>query len=212
MTSHDYGKIESILTRADTYKVAYRRMSFVALALAATTVISTAAAVALALSKPAPVYFATNSDGSITPIIPVSQPHLSPAEVANFATEAATRSLTYSFSNYRAEFEDMKPYFSKPRGWNSFVDAVNKSGQLELVKNQRLNTTAVAQRAVIVREGLNPDGIYEWIVQLPLRVTYQSSTQVTGQNFTVTLALTRMDSSEYPRTIAVSNFNAAPGA
>ncbi|MCM0753583.1 hypothetical protein DEA98_29155 (plasmid) [Brucella pseudogrignonensis] len=127
MTSHDYGKIESILTRADTYKVAYRRMSFVALALAATTVISTAAAVALALSKPAPVYFATNSDGSITPIIPVSQPHLSPAEVANFATEAATRSLTYSFSNYRAEFEDMKPYFSKPRGWNSFVDAVNKA-------------------------------------------------------------------------------------
>lgn len=212
MSNNDYGKIESILTRADTFKTAYHRMSFVALALAGTTIISTAAAITLALSRPAPVYFATNSDGSITPVIPRSQPHLSPAEVANFATEAATRSMTYSFSNYRAEFEDMKPYFSRPRGWNSFVDALNKSGQLDLIKSQRLNTTAVAQRAVIVREGLNPDGIYEWIVQLPLRVTYQSSSQVTGQNFTVTLALTRMEATEYPRTIAVSNFNAAPGA
>lgn len=182
------------------------------MALGAVSAISVTAAVFLATNQPAPVYFATNPDGAITPLIPLSEPYLSPAEVANFATEAATQALTYSFSNYRAEFEDMKPYFSKPRGWNSFVDAINNSGQLELVQKNRMNTTAVAQRAVIVKEGLNSQGVHEWIVQLPLRVTYQSSSQVTGQNFIVTLALTRMKTNEYPRGIAVANFNAAPGA
>ncbi len=212
MSSHDYGKIESVLIRADTYRIAYLRMSKIALVLAGLTLISTLSAIYLIVDRPAPIYFATNADGSITPIVPLREPHLSPAEIANFATEAATRALTYSFSNYRGEFEDLKPYFTKPRGWNSFVDALNRSGQLDLVKNQRLNTTAVAQRAVIAREGINVDGAYEWIVQLPIRVTYQSSSQVTGQSFMITLSLVRQPTNEYPRAVAVSYFNAAPGA
>ncbi|GLU29920.1 type IVB secretion system apparatus protein IcmL/DotI [Brucella sp. NBRC 12950] len=212
MSSNDYGRVESVLIRAETYRSAYRRMTFIAISLAATTAICATAATLLAISRPTPVYFATNASGSITRLIPLTEPYLSPAEIASFATEAATRALTYSFSNYRAEFEDMKPYFAVPVGWNSFVDALNRSGQIDLVKNQRLNTTAIAQRAVIVREGLNPEGIYNWIVQLPLRVTYQSSSQITGQNFMVTMTLTRMKTNEYPRAIAVANFNAAPGA
>ncbi len=208
----DYGRIESVLLRAEAYRFAYYRMSMIALAVTAIAVVSVAATVVLAVSRPSPVYFATNSDGSITRLMPLEQPALSPAAVANFATEAATRALTYSFSNYRAEFEDMKPYFAIPEGWNSFVDALNRSGQIDLVKKQRLNTTAIAQRAVILREGLDRAGSYQWIVQLPLRVTYQSASQIAGQNFMVTLTLQRMPTHQYPRGIAVFNFNAAPGA
>ncbi|MGW6778762.1 type IVB secretion system apparatus protein IcmL/DotI [Brucella pseudogrignonensis] len=210
--TRDYGRIESVLLRAEAYRFAYYRMSLIALTLTAISVVSVIATVVLATSRPAPVYFATNSDGGITRLIPLDEPALSPASVANFATEAATRALTYSFSNYRAEFEDMKPYFAIPAGWNSFVDALNRSGQIDLVKKQRLNTTAIAQRAVILREGLDAAGSYQWIVQLPLRVTYQSASQITGQNFMVTLTLHRMPTHQYPRGIAVFNFNAAPGA
>jgi len=212
MSTNNYGQIESVLRQAEAYQNAYKRMSIIALVLSFTTVLGIGSSVYMTVNRPAPVYFATNSEGAITPIVPLTEPHLSSAEIANFATEAATRALTYTFSNYRAEFDETRPYFTKPRGWNSFVDAINRSGQLDLVKNKRLNLTTVAQRAVIVREGLNADGIYEWTVQLPVRVTYQSSSQITGQDFSITLSVLRQKTYEYPRSVAVANFNAAPGA
>lgn len=211
MSNEDYGKIETMLMRADTYRSAYRRMCFISTALAAVTVISVLAALTLAMTKPEPRYFATTTDGRITPLVPLNQPHLSAAEVANFATEGVTRALTYSFDNYRTDFQDAQIYFTKPRGWNSFVDALQSSGQLDLVKKSKLNTTAVAQRAVIVREGVSTDGVYEWVVQMPVRITYQSASQVTGQNFMVTITLQRLQTYEHPRAAAISSFNAAPG-
>ncbi|NKC23480.1 type IVB secretion system apparatus protein IcmL/DotI [Ochrobactrum oryzae] len=203
----DYGQIETILMRADVYRTAYRRMSIIALALLVVAVIAVLAAVSLALTRPEPRYFATTADGRIQPLIPLDQPHLSAAEIATYAAEAVTRSFTYSFATYQQDFQDAQQYFTKPQGWNSFVDAVQKSGTLELVKNRRLNTTAIAQRAVIVRQY---NGVYEWIVQMPVRVTYQSASEVTGQNLMVTITLQRLQSYEHPRGAAISRFLAAP--
>ncbi|RWB93278.1 MULTISPECIES: type IVB secretion system apparatus protein IcmL/DotI [unclassified Mesorhizobium] len=212
MNQHvDYGQIETVLMRADVYRAAYKRMSIIALALLVTTVISVIAAVTMALTKPEPRYFASTTDGRIQPLIPLDQPHLSAAEITTYAAEAVTRSFTYSFATYQQDFQDAQQYFTKPQGWNSFVDAVQKSGTLDLVKNKRLNTTAIAQRAVIVREGVGPNGIYEWIVQMPVRVTYQSASEVTGQNMMVTVTLQRLQSYEHPRGAAISRFLAAPG-
>ncbi|QOF75200.1 type IVB secretion system apparatus protein IcmL/DotI (plasmid) [Aminobacter sp. SR38] len=207
----DYGQIETILMRADVYRTAYRRMSIIALALLVVAVIAVLAAVSLALTRPEPRYFATTADGRIQPLIPLDQPHLSAAEIATYAAEAVTRSFTYSFATYQQDFQDAQQYFTKPQGWNSFVDAVQKSGTLDLVKNRRLNTTAIAQRAVIVREGVSANGVYEWIVQMPVRVTYQSASEVTGQNLMVTITLQRLQSYEHPRGAAISRFLAAPG-
>lgn len=207
----DYGPIETVLMRADVYRTAYRRMSIIALALLVVAVIAVLAAVSLAMTRPEPRYFATTTDGRIQPLIPLDRPHLSAAEISTYSAEAVTASLTYSFATYQQDFQRAQQYFTKPRGWNSFVDAIQKSGTLDLVKNRRLNTTAIAQRAVIVREGIGANGIYEWTVQMPVRVTYQSASEVTGQNLMVTVTLERLQSYEHPRGAAISRFVAAPG-
>lgn len=209
--SPDYGQLETVLMRADVYRTAYRRMSIVALALLVVTVIAVCAAVSLALTRPEPRYFATTTDGRIQPLIPLDRPHLSAAEVSTYAAEAVTSSFTYSFATYQQDFQRAQQYFTKPRGWNSFVEAIQKSGTLDLVKNRRLNTTAIAQRAVIVREGVGANGTYEWIVQMRVRVTYQSASEVTGQNLMVTVTLQRLQSYEHPRGAAISRIIAAPG-
>ncbi len=208
---NDYGAIETVLMRAEVWRSAYRRMSVIALCLLVVTVISVTIAAALALAKPEPRYFATTVDGRIQPLIPVDRPHLSANEVVTYAAEAVTRSFTYSFATYQQDFQDAQQFFTKPRGWNSFVEAIQKSGTLELVKNRRLNSTAIAQRAVIVREGVNSEGVYEWIVQMPVRVTYQSASEVTGQNMTVTITMQRLQTYEHPRAAAISRFLAASG-
>lgn len=209
--NQDYGAIETVLMRADVYRVAYKRMSIIALVLLVVAAIAVTIACLLAFAKPEPRYFATTVDGRIQPLVPLDRPHLSANEVATYAAEAVTRSFTYSFATYQQDFQDAQQYFTKPRGWNSFVDAIQTSGTLDLVKNRRLNTTAIAQRAVIVREGINPDGTYEWIVQMPVRVTYQSASEVTGQNMMVTVTMQRLQTYEHPRGVAISRFLAASG-
>jgi intracellular multiplication protein IcmL len=202
---------EAILRNARTFEAAYRVMAKVALGLGLSTLALGGSTAWLALSKPEPRYFATTTDGQILPLVPLDKPHQSAAEVSNFAVRAVTTSLTYDFANYRQDFNDALPFFTKPAGWNQFVDAVQESQMLDLVQKRRLNTTAVANNAVIVREGINARGVYEWIVQIPLRVTYQSASEVTGQNFLITVHIERLQTYESPYAMAISRFIAAPG-
>jgi intracellular multiplication protein IcmL len=202
---------ESILRSARTFEFSYKVMARVALGLALSTTVLAATTAWLAFSRPEPRYFATTSDGQLLPPVPLDKPHQSAAEVSNFAVKAVTTSLTYDFANYRADFNNALQYFTKPTGWNQFVEAVQKSQMLDLVQSRRLNTTAVANNAVIVREGINDRGVYEWIVQIPLRVTYQSASEVTGQNFMITVNIERLQTYESPYAMAISRFIAAPG-
>ena len=205
------GAAESILRSARTFEISYKIMAKIALGLGLSTTVLAASTAYLAVSRPEPRYFATTTDGQLLPLVPLDKPHQSAAEVSNFAVKAVTTSLTYDFANYRTDFNNALQYFTKPTGWNQFVDAVQKSQMLDLVQTRRLNTTAVANNAVIVREGINDRGVYEWIVQIPLRVTYQSASEVTGQNFLITVNIERLQTYESPYAMAISRFIAAPG-
>lgn len=203
--------LESILRNARTFEASNKVLLKISMFLGLTTLVLGGAVAYLATTRPEPRYFATTTDGQLLPLVPLDKPHQSAAEVTNFAVKAVTTSLTYDFANYRADFNNALQYFTKPAGWNQFVDAVQKSQMLELVQTKRLNTTAVANNAVIVREGINSQGIYEWVVQMPIRVTYQSASEVTGQNFLLTVNIERLQTYESPYAMAISRFIAAPG-
>lgn len=211
MSSTGFGNAESVLMRASTYKAAYKIMAIYAAVATAVACVGVGSAVYLAMTRPEPRYFATTTNGQIQPLTPLDRPHMSSADVLNFAARAVTNSLTYSFDNYRAQFQEAQQYFSQPDGWNSFVEAVQKSKALDLVRNGRFNSSAIAQTPVIVRQGPNASGSYEWIVQMPIRITYQSASEVTGQSSMVTVRLTRLPTYETPYGIAISQFNAAAG-
>lgn len=212
MSNAGYGNAESVLVRSSTYKAAYKAMTIYAACATAAAVVGVSAAVYLAMTRPEPRYFATTSNGQIQQLTPLDQPHMTAADILNFAVRAVTNSLTYSFDNYRAQFSDSQQWFSQPDGWNSFVEAVQRSKALDLVRNGRFNSSATASTPVIVRQGVNPaTGSYEWIVQMPIRISYQSASEVTGQSNTVTVRLTRLPTYETPYGIAISQFNAAAG-
>lgn len=191
-----YGAPETLVLRAQTYKEANRRLSIACAALSVTTVLSLAAAITLLLTKPEPRYFATQQNGQILPLVPMNEPYLAPNQVTSFAVEAVTRSFTLDFANYRTDLQDASRFYVQPEGWNLFLDALQQSGNLDLVKNKRMNATAVAQSATITKEGVAEDGRYHWYVQLPLRVTYESASEVANQNMVVTAEVVRVPTYE----------------
>lgn len=125
-------------------------MAKIAVGLSLSTTVLAGSTAYLAVSRPEPRYFATTTDGQLLPLVPLDKPHQSAAEVSNFAVKAVTTSLTYDFANYRADFNNALQHFTKPTGWNQFVEAVQKSQMHDLVQTRRLNTTAVANNAVMV--------------------------------------------------------------
>ena len=205
-----YGTQESVLIRADAYRVGMKTMTGLAIVMAVVAAGAIGTAGYLATHKAEPRYFATTSEGQIQPIVPLNRPHLSAAAVNRFAVEAVTDSLTYDFANYREDFGRAQRWFVKPTGWNSFVEAIQKSGTLDLVKERKFNTTAIAQNAVILREGVK-DGVYEWTVQMPVKVAYQSASEVTTQSMVVNVLLQRLQTYESPEAVAIARFVATPG-
>ncbi len=158
------------------------------------SVITLTAAIWMLFQKPEPVYFATRTNGELIPLVPLHEPHLGTAQILHFATQAVTRANTFDFANYRLQLTEVRDYFTD-EGYQAFVEALNASGNLKLVINRRMTTTAVANGGVIIDQGLSSSSrsdSYMWRVQIPLVITYQSSEESQVQDLIVQLEITRI--------------------
>ena len=173
---------------------AIRWLALTVLATGLVSVLTITATIWLLFQQPEPVYFATRTNGELIPLVPLHEPHLGTEQIIHFATQAVTRANTYDFANYKRQLTEVRDYFTDD-GYTAFVEALNASGNLKLVINRRMTTTAVANGGVIVQQGLSSSarsGSYMWRVQIPLVITYQSSEESQVQDLIVQLDITRI--------------------
>jgi len=155
--------------------------------------------------RPAPVYFATQSNGSLIELKPLDEPLVSEELLLTWAGQAAIAAYTYDFLNYRQDFEDMKQYFTAS-GFDNYVTGLKQSGNLDVVLTKRLVVKgAVAETPVIVMEG-PIKGHYSWKVQVPMVVLYQSNTETINQHLLVTMLISRVSTLEKIQGIAITQF------
>lgn len=205
------GAAETAHGRFSSLEKALKRSNMIVLALAGVTSISVLVSTFMFLNQPAPSYFATDSEGRITPLIPVSEPMLTDNQVTNFAVDAVTRSMTFTFNSWRDDFSEAREFFQKPDGWDEFVQAVEASQVIEYVTNRRMNATAVANGAVILSEGLDAQGRYTWIIQIPLVITYESSTERSRDPILAEVSVSRLPTWETSRGVGVTRITMRPG-
>ena len=199
--------LELVRLRNNFYRDNYRRVLF-SLLLCLLIIASLVALVFWQRTHlPSPKYFATSKDGRITPLYALSQPNLSKAAVLQWASTAAVSAYTYNFVNYRKAFQDTSKYFT-PEGWQEFMTKLENSQNLEAMKQKKLVVSAVATGApVILQEGLVA-GRYAWKIQMPLLVTYQSTSQQIQQSLLLTLMVTRTPTLNSPEGIGIAQFAA----
>ncbi len=149
-------------------------------------------------------YFATTQDGRVIPIIPLSDPHVSTNSLLQYAAEAAMSAYSFDFINYRKQLQEAEPYFSA-KGWEGFMKGLEAN--LKAVKAKQLVVNAVPGGSpVITRQGLIGER-YAWKVQMPLVVTYSSSSEKINNSLMVTMLIKRVSTLETPRGIAVDQIN-----
>ncbi|MGE3318815.1 MAG: type IVB secretion system apparatus protein IcmL/DotI [Candidatus Berkiella sp.] len=204
------GALELIVLRNNFYRDNYRRLMLVCLGLICLTGGLIYWGLYERTHQPLPQYFATTYDGKLIPIIPLSEPGLTPNSLLQWATDAAQACYTFNFVNFRKALQDIRIYFTKS-GYQYFLKALKDSNNLDAIQSKQLVVSAVPTGApVILKKGIfndgSPTGVYSWTVQLPMQLEYRSSTDRFTQRILLTMLITRVSTLESPKGVAIASF------
>lgn len=197
--------LELVRLRNNFYRDNYRRLVGILLLMIIINLGLVGAVVYLLTHKPAPQYFATSSDGRITPLYPLSESVVTPPELLQWANQAAVAAYTYNFVNYRQELQAASEYFT-PHGWTQFTESLKATRNLETVQAKKLVVSATATGAPRITDQGLLNGRYAWKVQIPLLVTYESTSERIQQPVIVNMIIMRVSTLNTPKGIAIDQF------
>lgn len=160
-------------------------------------------------NQPENRYFATTEDGRLVPMVPLNQPNLSSPALMSWVAQSATEVMTFGFNDYRRRLQEASRNFTR-RGWESFTQALQRARIIEMVEANQQVVTASPQGAPILQsEGLVM-GRYQWIVQIPMVVTYQAGSKTRSDNLLVTVVVVRVPRLESPNGVGIEQWVAIP--
>lgn len=210
-TNDDEGSgLGTVLVRNEFYRDGYRSL------LRLTTIMGIiiiglilAMHATIQLSEPENRYFATTSDGRLVPMVPLSQPNLSTPALTSWAAQAATEVMTFNFNDYRRRLQESSRNFTR-KGWESFTVALQNSRTIDAVlENQQIVFAAPEGAPILLSEGII-NGRYQWDVQLPMVITYQSGARKRNDKLFVNLKIVRVPRLESPNGVGIEQWIAVP--
>lgn len=150
-------------------------------------------------------YFATTEDGRLIPMVPLNQPNLSTPALLSWVAQATSETMSFSFSNYRRNLQQSSRNFTRA-GWESFSVALQQAKIIESIEANTQELTAVPRGAPILKsEGL-ANGQYQWVVQIPILLTYVSGAKTRSESWLVTLVVVRVPRLESPNGVGIAQW------
>lgn len=154
-------------------------------------------------------YFATTEDGRLVPMVALNEPNLSTPALMSWVAQAATEVMTFGFNDYRRRLQEASRNFTR-RGWESFTSALQRSRIIEMVETNQQVVTAAPQGAPVLESEGQVAGRYQWVVQIPLVVTFQSGSRTKNDNMLITVVVVRVPRLETPNGVGIEQWIAAP--
>ena len=155
-------------------------------------------------------YFATTEDGRLIPMVSLIQPNLSSPALMSWVAQAATETMTFGFNDYRRRLQEASRNFT-PQGWESFSAALQGAKIVESIQeNSQVISAAPLGAPILETEGV-VGGRYQWVVQMPLLLTYQSGTKTRTSRWVLTLVIVRVPRLESPNGVGIAQWVASPG-
>ncbi len=157
------------------------------------------------VNQPKNIYFATTEDGRLMPMVPLSEPNLSTPALMSWVAQATTEVMTFGFNDYRRRLQESSRNFTK-KGWESFTQALQRSRIIEMVEvNQQLITAAPRGAPILQSEGLVV-GRYQWVVEVPLILTYRSGSKTSNTGLLVTVTVVRVPRLESSNGVGIEQW------
>ena len=196
----------AVVIRNEFYRDGYRVLQSVAV-MQAVVICALVAIMAyvIHIHQPENRYFATTEDGRLVPMVGLNEPNLSTPALTSWAAQAATETMTFGFHDYRRRLQESSRNFTRT-GWDSFTTALGKSRIIELVEQQQQVVTATPDSApVILSEGLSM-GRYQWLLEVPITVNYQSTGGSRTDRSLVRMLVVRVPRLESPSGVGIEQW------
>lgn len=161
------------------------------------------------IHQPENRYFATTEDGRLVPMVALNEPNLSTPALTSWAAQAATEVMTFGFHDYRRRLQESSRNFTRT-GWESFTQAVDRARIIQTVEGQQQVLTAAPESAPIIRSEGVVMGRYQWSVQMPMIVTYQSAGGQRTDKLLITMMIVRVPRLESPSGVGIEQWVAEP--
>ncbi|MBX2833736.1 MAG: type IVB secretion system apparatus protein IcmL/DotI [Micavibrio sp.] len=195
-----------VIVRNEFYRDGYRSLLRIAM-LQTVVIIGLIGAmyIVIQVNQPENRFFATTEDGRLVPMVPLSEPNLSSPALMSWTAQAVTEVMTFGFNDYARRLQEASRNFTR-RGWESFTQALRRSRIIEMVEASQQVVTAAPQGApIIVSEGLSA-GRYQWQIQMPIVLTYQSGARTRNDRLLVTLVVVRVPRLESPNGVGIEQW------
>ena len=160
--------------------------------------------------QPPPRYFATTQDGQLFPLVPLNEPHLSLAAVLQWSVDAFVDANDYTFQNYRRRLQAACNEHFSYDGCLSYRDALQRTGNLQAIKERRLVVTGQVIEAPIIQEHGLRSGRYYWKVQMVGIITTESTAKRATQRQLIELDIERSPTLTHERGVAITQYLARP--
>jgi intracellular multiplication protein IcmL len=198
--------LDTVITRNLFYRDGYRNLTRLAIIQGLIIVVLLLTlTMTILLSKPQDRFFATTADGRLVRMVALDEPNLNDAALVSWVARASSDVMTFGFHDYQKRMQDNSIYFTR-RGWQSFTEALQKSRIVETVeKNQQIVTAAPQKAPVIIQQGM-VNGIYRWIVELPLIVTYQAGSAQQSSTINAQLVVVRVSTLDSPSGVGIQQW------
>lgn len=159
--------------------------------------------VSLYLTRPTPVYYAATPDLRLAPLVPLSEPVLTEQGLLNWTTEVLTSAISIDFLHWREKLQSVREHFATD-AFESFLASLNSSGMLDLVRDKRLNISAVITQAPVITKSGILEGVASWQIEFPLLASYESSGGVeTTQKLVAQVLVSRASTVKTPRGVVL---------
>ena len=155
-------------------------------------------------------YFATTQDGRLVPMVPLNEPNLSNPALLSWVAQAATEVMTFGFHDFQNRLQESSRYFTTP-GWASFSTALTNSRIIETIQqSQQVVTSAPRSAPIILQESIINDR-YQWTIELPMKLTFQSGSKIDTRNWLVTIVIVRVPQLGNPNGLGIQQWIARAG-
>lgn len=198
--------LATVVVRNEFYRDGYRALLKLVILLSLIIGILTLAILGIINSrKPENRYFATTEDGRLIPMVSLSQPNLSTPALLSWVAQAATDVMTFGFSDYRRRLQESSRNFTRT-GWESFTTALNQSGVIDSIEKKRQVITAVPAGAPILESEALVAGRYQWVVQIPMKLSYQAGAERKTRSILVRITIVRVPRLESSNGVGIDQW------
>lgn len=197
-----------VVENNEQYRNRYRLAVKLLCGFSVSAVVLSTALIAVSVLEATPKYYATQMNGQLVEMKPLSVPVVSDDYVLQWAGLVLRQAFNLSFVNWQTQIDGVMNSFTAS-GKVSFQQALKDSGMLTSLQNNKLILSSVISGAPVIAEKGVLAGQFYWKVEVPLLLTYNSASAEQKQNMVLRLVIVRVPTLDNEKGIAISSLSPA---